>query len=78
MIKVWLGNNNERTNVIVDESRTLRSVLEENNIDYARTSLHLDGASLAPGDINKTFASFNVGEQCYLLGVVKADGNCRL
>lgn len=77
MIKVYLGNNNERTNVIVDESKTLRSVLEENNIDYTRTSLHLDGASLAPGDIDKTFESFNVREQCYLLSVVKADGNYR-
>lgn len=73
MIKVYVGNNVKREAVIVDPTRTLRSVLEENNIDYSKGVMHLDGSSLNPGDIDKTFADLGVTEKCFLLNVVKAD-----
>ena len=59
--------------MIVDANRTLRSVLEEAGIDYTRGVMHLDGASVNPGDLDKTFASFGIAEKCFLLSVVKAD-----
>ena len=67
------GNNLSRNNVLTDSSRTLRSVLEEGNIDYTRGMMHLDGASLQPGDLDKSFDDFGVTERCYLLNVVKVD-----
>lgn len=73
MIKVTVGNNLKRNSVIIDETRTLKSVLEEQEIDFARGGLTLDGATLAPGEINKTFAEMGVTEACYLLQVIKAD-----
>lgn len=73
MIRVTLGNNVNRTPYIVDESRTLRDVLDEKEIDYTRGVMHLDGASLSPGDLDKTFKYFGIDKQCYLLNVVKAD-----
>lgn len=73
MIKVTVGNNVKRDNVIVDANVTLRSVLEEAGIDYTRGVMHLDGSSLNPGDLDKTFASFGITEKCFLLNVVKAD-----
>lgn len=73
MINVTTGNNLSRTSVIVDSSNTLRSVLEQNNIDYTRGMMHLDGASLQPGDLDKTFDDFGITERCYLLNVVKVD-----
>lgn len=73
MIKITVGNNMKRTNKIVDENTTLRAVLEEADIDYTRGVMHLDGSSLNPGDLDKTFANFGITEKCFLLNVVKAD-----
>lgn len=73
MIKVTIGNNVKRTNVIVAPTTTLREVLEANDIDYTRGTIHLDGASLKAGEIDKTFQEMNVTDKCFLLQVVKAD-----
>lgn len=73
MVKVTVGNNVKRDKVIVDSSTTLRKVLEDADIDYSRGVMHLDGSSLAPGDLDKTFDSFGITEKCFLLNVVKAD-----
>lgn len=73
MIKVTVGNNVKRESVIVESSATLRSVLENAGIDYTRGVMHLDGSSLQAGDLDRTFASFNITEKCFLLNVVKAD-----
>lgn len=73
MIKVTIGNNTRREAVIVDENTTLRAVLEDNGIDYTSGVMHLDGSSLNPGDLDKTFSQHGITEKCYLLNVVKAD-----
>ena len=73
MIKVTVGNNVERKPVFIDENTTLRDCLESNGVDYTRGVMHLDGSSLNPGDLDKTFASFGITERCFLLNVVKAD-----
>ncbi len=73
MINVTLGNNVNRFNVMVPESATLRQTLEENGVDYTRGVMHLDGATLQSGDLDKSFADLGIGERCFLLSVVKAD-----
>lgn len=73
MIKVTLGNNLRRESNIIDENTTLRAALENAEVDYTRGMMHLDGAPLSAGDLDKTFADFGVKEKCYLLNVVKAD-----
>ena len=73
MIFVTIGNNVNRSTVAVDENSTLRTALEENGVDYTRGTMHLDGAPLRAGDLDKTFAQMGVTEKCYLLSVVKAD-----
>lgn len=73
MIKVTVGNNVKRDTVIVDSSTTLRTVLEDAGIDYTRGMMHLDGSSLNPGDLDKTFGDLGITEKCFLLNVVKQD-----
>lgn len=73
MIKVTIGNNVKRESIIIDENTTLRKALEDNGIDYTTGIMHLDGSSLNPGALDKTFADFGITEKCYLLNVVKAD-----
>lgn len=73
MIKVTLGNNVQRKSVIIDENTTLKAALEENEVNYSTGIIHLDGSSLRPGDLDKTFADFGISEKCYLLVMAKAD-----
>jgi hypothetical protein len=73
MIKVTIGNNVKRTTTILDENTTLREALEDAEIDYSRGTMNLDGSSLGPGDLDKTFADFGIKDKCFLLNVVKAD-----
>ena len=78
MIKVVIGNNADRWPVIIPASTTLRQVLEDNGIDYTRGVMHIDGVSLEPGDLNKTFAQMGfTGEPghdtTFLLNVLKTD-----
>ena len=35
--------------------------------------MHLDGSSLGPGDLDKTFAGLGITEKCFLLNVLEAD-----
>ena len=73
MVKVVVGNNVKRETVIVDSATTLRTVLEDAGNDYTKGVMHLDGSSLNPGDLDKTFDQFGITEKCFLLNVVKAD-----
>jgi hypothetical protein len=74
MIQVTVGNNLNRQKVVVDENTaTPRKVLEENEIEYAAATIHMDGCSLKPGDLDKTFADLGVTTQTYLLAVVKTE-----
>ena len=73
MIKVIVSNNVKRETVFVSDDRTLRSVLEENQIDYTRGMTNLDGSPLRAGDLDKTFADFNITEKCFLSAIVKTD-----
>lgn len=73
MVKIIVGNNVKRETVIVSEDTTMKSVLENQGIDYTRGTMHLDGAPLQPGDLNKTFAQMGVTDRAFLLNVVKAD-----
>lgn len=73
MIKVTMGNNVKRSSEIIDENTTLRDALESAGIDYTIGMMNLDGSTLSPGDLDKTFAEFGITDKCYLLNVVKAD-----
>lgn len=73
MVKVTVGNNLKRVSVIVPAETTLKSVLEHAEIRYETGIMTLDGAPLAPGDLEKTFSEFGITEKCYLLSIVKAD-----
>ena len=58
MIKVTIGNNVKRKTEILDPETTLREALEEAEIDYISGIMNLDGSTLSPGDLDKTFGLF--------------------
>jgi len=73
MINVTIGTNTNRIRKIVDPSMTIRNILEENDVNYATTTIHLDGSPLQPGDMDKSFSDLGITEKAYLIAVVKAD-----
>lgn len=74
MISVLIGTNTNRHRVTVDPSRSIKSVLEENNIDYSTGGIHLDGLAIGGEGINKSFTEHGITEDCILISVVKGDG----
>ena len=77
MIKLTTGNNVKRKTEIIDENTTLRKALEDADIDYSIGMMNLDGSTLSPGDLDRTFADFGITDKCFLLNVTKAD-NARI
>lgn len=73
MVMVTISNNVKRTTDILPDSTTLRAALENAGIDYSRCVVNLDGSSLKPGDLDKTFANLGISEKCFLSSIVKAD-----
>lgn len=76
MIKVTVGTNTSRKTVMVNPTTIIKTVLQENNIDYATGGIHLDGMAIAGEELNKSFAESGITEDCILLSVVKSDGGC--
>lgn len=73
MVRVIVSNNTSRKTEIVNENKTIREILDAAQINYAATTVHLDGSPLRPGDMDKTFGDFGIAESCYLTAIVKAD-----
>jgi hypothetical protein len=73
MIQVTIGNNLNRSKVVINSDTTLRTALDDAELDYAMAQLHLDGATLKAGDLDKTFADFGITTSCFLIAVVKTD-----
>ena len=73
MIKVIVGSNFTQKSFDVDESTTtIRSILEEGNVDYNRFTVHLNGDVVTSSNLDKTFAQAGIYEDCYLTSTTKA------
>lgn len=73
MVKITVGNNVQRSTVIVPSTQTLRKTLEDAGIDYTRGMTTLDGSTLGAGELDKSFGDMGIKEKAFLLNVVKAD-----
>lgn len=73
MFKIIVGNNTDRWETLVDPSTTLRSCLEAEGIDYTDGAIHLDGSTLRPGDLDRTFEEVGITSKCFLIRVKKLD-----
>lgn len=74
MIRVLIGTNTNRKTVVIDPSKTIKEVLEENGVDYSTGGIHLDGESIGGAELNRTFAEKGINSDCMLISVVNAKG----
>ena len=71
LVKVMAGTTTKQFTKIVPSDTTVSAFLVENNINVEGCSLQLDGKRITDYE-NKTFADYNVGDECTLLSIVNA------
>lgn len=72
MIRVIVGTTTQRNEKNYSAGTTIRTILEDNAVDYSVAQIMLDGANLQVGDMDRTLADLNITEKCMLIAVVKA------
>ena len=77
IIKISIGTNTERKTITADNTKTIKEVLSENDVNYTSCVIHLDGLPLSVSELNSTFADLNITDECSLLAVVKASNAFR-
>lgn len=73
MFRINLGTNTSRQTVNVNPNSLIREVLEAYNVNYANTTLHLDGIPLTAMELNRSFNDLGVTDNSYLIAVIKCE-----
>lgn len=73
MIQVTITTSTGRKVAIIDPTTTLREIAKKYNINYDRTPLLLDGASLEVGQMDKSLLELGIKTDCLLSAVLKLD-----
>lgn len=73
IVNVKVGTNLNRTEVPVPSNKTIREILEENNINYATTTVFVDGVTVQLGAMDKTLDDLSIGESCYIIAAQKTE-----
>ena len=73
IVSVKIGTNLNRKTITVTSDKTIRQLLEENEINYATTTVYLDGDTIKAGDMDKTLNDFNIADTCYIIASQKTE-----
>lgn len=63
MVKVTLITNNPRKVVMAEETKTVKQIMDENDVNYGNASVSIDGGVLNAGEINKSLSDLGVKEK---------------
>ena len=73
IVNVKIGTNLNRETISVTSDRTIRELLEQQGINYATTTIFLDGDTVRAGDMDKTLKDFNIADTCYIIASQKTE-----
>lgn len=73
IVSVKIGTNLNRNTITATSDKTIRQLLEENEINYATTTVYLDGDTIKAGDMDKTLNDFNIVDTCYIIASQKTE-----
>ena len=73
IVNVKVGTNLNRSQVMVQSNKTIREILEENEINYATSTVFLDGTTLEAGGMDKTLDDYGIKETCYIIAAQKTE-----
>ena len=73
IVNVKIGTNLNRETISVTSDKTIRQLLEQQNINYATTTIFLDGDTVKAGDMDKSLDDFNIADTCYIIASQKTE-----
>lgn len=73
MIEVHIGTTIDRTIKHYPPSKTVREILDDNNIDYSYTSILIDSANIKTDEMDLSLSQLNKTEKCFIVAAVKAE-----
>lgn len=73
IVNVKIGTNLNRETISVTSDKTIRELLEQQGINYATTTIFLDGDTIKAGDMDKTLNDFNIADTCYIIASQKTE-----
>ena len=73
MIEVHIGTTTDRTIKHYSPSKTVREILDDNNIDYSYTSILIDSANIKADEMDMSLSQLNKTEKCFIIAAVKAE-----
>jgi hypothetical protein len=73
IVNVKIGTNLNRETISVTSDKTIRELLEQQGINYATTTIFLDGDTVRAGDMDKTLNDFNIADTCYIIASQKTE-----
>lgn len=73
IVNVKIGTNLNRETISVTSDKTIRELLEQQGINYATTTIFLDGDTIHAGDMDKTLDEFNITATCYIIASQKTE-----
>lgn len=73
IVNVKIGTNLNRETISVTSDKTIRELLDQQGINYATTTIFLDGDTIRAGDMDKTLDDFNIADTCYIIASQKTE-----
>jgi sulfur carrier protein ThiS len=73
IVNVKIGTNLNRETISVTSDKTIRELLEQQGINYATTTIFLDGDTVKAGEMDKTLNDFNIADTCYIIASQKTE-----
>ena len=73
IVTVKIGTNLNRETISVTSDKTIRELLDQQGINYATTTIFLDGDTVRAGDMDKSLNDFNIADTCYIIASQKTE-----
>lgn len=73
MTKVTLSTVDSRNSLIVEDSKTVKEILQENGVNFSTASVMIDGMTLTPDRLRQSLAELGATGECTIATVIKMD-----
>ena len=73
MTKVTLSTVDSRNSLIVEDSKTVKEILQENGVNFSTASVMIDGMTLTPDRLRQSLTDLNATGECTIATVIKMD-----
>lgn len=73
IVNVKIGTNLNRTTIAVTSDKTIRQLLTEQGINYATTTIFIDGDTVQAGMMDKSLDDLGIKDECYIIASQKTE-----